>query len=88
MYRKSKPVKDQKLPEHNGDINDEKVVTTVVDENQGGTPQPIDIEIGERKKDEKQVQQHEKKDQVASACNQAENNNNNNNNINKEGEGI
>ncbi|TKY73685.1 Bidirectional sugar transporter SWEET15 [Spatholobus suberectus] len=57
MYRNNKPVKDQKLPEHEGDIdNNENVAPTVTDDNQEVNPQAGDIEIGE-KKEEKQDQQ-------------------------------
>ncbi|XP_061349534.1 bidirectional sugar transporter SWEET14-like [Gastrolobium bilobum] len=55
IYRKNKPVSDQKLPEQKRDINDENVNTTVTNVNQEVIPQPVDIEIGE-----KQVQQPEK----------------------------
>ncbi|OIW19920.1 hypothetical protein TanjilG_30834 [Lupinus angustifolius] len=46
LYRKNKPVKDQKLPEHEGDINNEEKQEEM-------NPQNRDIEIGV-KKEEKQ----------------------------------
>ncbi|KAK7291532.1 hypothetical protein RIF29_06755 [Crotalaria pallida] len=78
MYRKQKPVNDQKLPEHKGDINDiENEVSAVVTNNEKKevTPaQTVAIEIGDdgKKKEEKQVQDEPEKKQ-----NQTEHNNSN-----------
>ncbi|RDX75825.1 Bidirectional sugar transporter SWEET15 [Mucuna pruriens] len=89
MYRKNKPVKDQKLPEHKGDIeNGENVAPTVTGENQEVNPQGGDIEIVE-KKEEKQDQQPEKKHDQTELNNNNNNMNEDNNNVNhnKTGEG-
>lgn len=79
IYRKSKPVKDRKLPEHKGDINDENVVSAMTNDNQDVNviPRTVDIEIGEEK-EEKQVHQEpeKKQEQVANARDQTEDNNN------------
>ncbi|XP_027356745.1 bidirectional sugar transporter SWEET12-like [Abrus precatorius] len=64
MYRNKKPVKDEKLPEHKGDINnDENVVPSVTDENEQGVG---DIEIGGKKeeKEDEQPEPEKKQDQV------------------------
>ncbi|OIW00248.1 hypothetical protein TanjilG_27499 [Lupinus angustifolius] len=71
MYRKQKPVKDQKLPEHKGDINDENLASTVTNTNHEVIPQLVEIEIGEEKKEQKQVQDEPEKNQ-----DQTERNNN------------
>lgn len=84
IYRNSKPVKDQKLqPEHKDDIiiNDIENANAII--GQEVIPKPVvDIETGEKKEDQKQVDQRaEKKEQdqlVANARNQTEHNNNNN----------
>lgn len=96
MYRKSTPVKDQKLPEHKGDINNENVAPTVTDDQQEVSPQPGDIEIGEKREENKQDQQQQqqpdqkkKEDQLAHDQTELNNNNNiniNNDNNNKTGE--
>lgn len=60
IYRNSKPVNDQKLPEHKNDINNGEVniVSTVTGENQPqqevlNIPQPVvDIETGVKKEEE------------------------------------
>ncbi|KAK7318312.1 hypothetical protein RJT34_03011 [Clitoria ternatea] len=44
IYRKNKPVKDQKVPEHKDDV--------VNDENGNTTQGTVDIEIGEKKQDQ------------------------------------
>ncbi|QCD78745.1 Bidirectional sugar transporter SWEET10-like [Vigna unguiculata] len=54
MYRNNKSVKDEKLPEHKGDIgNNENAAPTVSGENQEQevNPNAGDIEIGEKKED-------------------------------------
>lgn len=63
IYRKNTPVKDQKLPEHKGNIiNGENMTnTTLSDENQ---KEFVEIEIGEKKeKEEKPVHGTEEKKQ-------------------------
>ncbi|CAJ1975101.1 unnamed protein product [Sphenostylis stenocarpa] len=64
MYRNNKPQKDEKLPEHKGEIeNSENVAPTVTDENeeQEMNPHAGDIEIGEKKEEKKEGQQLEEK---------------------------
>ncbi|KAK7358681.1 hypothetical protein VNO77_00619 [Canavalia gladiata] len=73
IYRKNKPVKDQKLPEHKDDIvNDENGNRTGSGEDlQGSASGGVDIEIGEKK-----VQEAEKKqEQGVNARDQTEHNN-------------
>ncbi|KAJ1377496.1 SWEET sugar transporter [Sesbania bispinosa] len=76
MYRNNKPVQDQKLPEHKGDINN---IAPTVDEKQQQqviSPQQGDIEIGEKQPDD---DEKKKQDQVVAAQShdQTELNNNN-----------
>lgn len=71
MYRNNKPVKDQKLPEHKGDINSNENVAQ--QEDQVTHQQNGDIEIGE-KKEEKQEEQNKKQDH--NVQDQTEHNNN------------
>lgn len=55
MYRNNKTLKDEKLPEHKGDIdNNENVAPTVSAENQEQevNPQAGVVEIGEKKEDQ------------------------------------
>lgn len=87
MYRKNKPVQDQKLPEHKGDIIENVVVAVVTDEKKQevSVPQPGDIEnIGEKKeeKQDDQQQPEEKKKQDQVVANDKTEHNNNNVNIN------
>jgi len=75
MYRNNKTPKDEKLPEHKGDVdNNENVAPTVSGENQEleVNPHAGDIEIGEKKEEQVAEEKHDK----------TESNNNNNNNVN------
>ncbi|XP_020237078.1 bidirectional sugar transporter N3 [Cajanus cajan] len=75
IYRKNKPVKDEKVPEQKDDVtnNDENANTTASD----GSGL-VDIELGE-KKEEKHVEKIEKKqEQVVNARDQTQLNNNSN----------
>ncbi|XP_057423282.1 bidirectional sugar transporter SWEET13-like [Lotus japonicus] len=72
IYRNNKPVQDEKLPQHKGDINNnnENVApATLSDEKQKeSAPQKGDIEFGEKIKEEKQVDpkvDEKKQEQVA-----------------------
>ncbi|XP_028766229.1 bidirectional sugar transporter SWEET12 [Neltuma alba] len=58
VYRNYKPPQDQKLPEHKGDIENGVVATvTTVEEKQVVISQPAgDIEVGEKKENDKQDQ--------------------------------
>ncbi|KAL2347074.1 hypothetical protein Fmac_001074 [Flemingia macrophylla] len=85
MYRNNKPVKDQKLPEHKGEIENEgNVGPTVIDEKQEPELKSLgegegDIEIGEKKKEENQDEESEKKHEDQAEPNNNKNTNNNNN---------
>ncbi|GAU26787.1 hypothetical protein TSUD_317850 [Trifolium subterraneum] len=58
MYRNSKPVNDEKLPEHKGDIiNNNELETTTTNNDE----KKIDIEIVEKKEEEKHEQVTEEK---------------------------
>lgn len=83
MYRNNKPMKDQKLPEHKGDIenNNENIAPTVSNENQEVNTDAGDIEIGEKKEEKKEDQQEPEKKHNQVAQDQTELNNNNKNNI-------
>ncbi|KAK7353775.1 hypothetical protein VNO80_19227 [Phaseolus coccineus] len=75
MYRNNKTLKDEKLPEHKGDINNnENVAPTVSGENQEQEVNPHAgvVEIGEKKEDQLAEEKPDK----------TELNNNNNNNLN------
>uniref|UniRef100_A0A368UMV9 Bidirectional sugar transporter SWEET n=1 Tax=Glycine max TaxID=3847 RepID=A0A368UMV9_SOYBN len=91
MYRNNKPVKDQKLPEHKGDIvdnNNESVIAPTVNgekQEQEVKPQGGIIETGEKKEennkqDQQQPEENKKFDQVVHE--QTKLNNKNTNNIN------
>ncbi|KAE9608597.1 hypothetical protein Lal_00020730 [Lupinus albus] len=74
IYRNNKPLKDQKLSEQQGGINNknEATITTVNEEKQEEVnPHNRDIEIGERKEEKEEVQPNKNQDQT-------ELNNNNN----------
>ncbi|KAH1135429.1 hypothetical protein GLYMA_05G202600v4 [Glycine max] len=75
IYRKSKPVKDQKLPEHkNHVVNDENASTAVSGENQGpNTTGFVDIEIGEKKQVQEQAEKKQDQ-QFVNARDQTEHN--------------
>ncbi|XP_020232894.1 bidirectional sugar transporter SWEET12 [Cajanus cajan] len=83
MYRNNKPSKDQKLPEHKGEIqNDENVAPTVTGEKQEqevNSQGEGDIEIGEKKKEEKLDEENEKKHDDQTELNKNTNDNDNNN---------
>ncbi|KAK7411017.1 hypothetical protein VNO78_02349 [Psophocarpus tetragonolobus] len=81
MYRKNKPVKGQKLPEHKGDIdNNENVTPTVNNDDQEVKPQGGDIEIGEKKEEKLEQQPEMKHDQLAQDQTELNNDNNSSNN--------
>ncbi|KHN23961.1 bidirectional sugar transporter SWEET12-like [Glycine soja] len=89
MYRNNKPIKDQKLPEHKGDIvESENVIAPTVNgekQEQEVKPQGGDIEIGEKKEennkqDQQQSVENKKLDQVAHDQTELNNNNINKNN--------
>lgn len=69
IYRNNKPVQDEKLPQHKGDINNnnENVApATLSDEKQKeSAPQKGDIEIGEKIKEENPKVDEKKQEQVA-----------------------
>ncbi|KAG5058527.1 hypothetical protein AAZX31_05G189000 [Glycine max] len=75
IYRKSKPVKDQKLPEHKDHVvNDENASTAVSGENQGpNTTGFVDIEIGEKKQVQEQAEKKQDQ-QFVNARDQTEHN--------------
>ena len=80
IYRNNKPVKDGKLPEQKGDI--ENTIIAVAEkqhQHQVNNSQPGDVEIGEKKEPEnnKQGESIKKLDQVI-ASNQTEHKNTNN----------
>lgn len=79
IYRKNKPVKDQKLPEHKDDVaNDENVNTAVSGENRGANATGfVDIEIGEKKQVQEQAEKKQDQ-QFVNARDQTEHNNNSN----------
>ncbi|KAL2347075.1 hypothetical protein Fmac_001075 [Flemingia macrophylla] len=86
MYRKNKPVEDQKLPEHIGEIEKEgNVGPSMIYEKQEPELKSLDegegdIEIGENKKEENQDEESEKKHEDQAEPNNNKNTNNNNNN--------
>ncbi|KAG5031891.1 hypothetical protein AAZX31_06G159300 [Glycine max] len=89
MYRNNKPIKDQKLPEHKGDIvESENVIAPTGNgekQEQEVKPQGGDIEIGEKKEennkqDQQQSVENKKLDQVAHDQTELNNNNINKNN--------
>ena len=91
MYRNNKPVKDQKLPEHKGDIvdnNNESVIAPTVNgekQEQEVKPQGGIIETGEKKEennkqDQQQSVENKKLDQVAHDQTELNKNNINKNN--------
>ncbi|KAK7316841.1 hypothetical protein RJT34_00596 [Clitoria ternatea] len=60
MYRNKKPAQDQKLPEHKGDINENRnVAQTTVSNNNQNQDEGVggDIEIPEKKEEEQQVEE-------------------------------
>ncbi|CAL0319816.1 unnamed protein product [Lupinus luteus] len=64
MYRKNKPVKDQKLPEQ-GDINNknEAIITVNEEKQEQVNPHNRDIEIGESKEEKEEEQPNKNQDQ-------------------------
>ncbi|KAF7839614.1 bidirectional sugar transporter SWEET12-like [Senna tora] len=57
MYRKNKPMKDEKLPEHKGDINNTE--NKVEEEKQEKQVEVVSVEIGEKKEDNKKQEEEE-----------------------------
>uniref|UniRef100_I1KBZ8 Bidirectional sugar transporter SWEET n=1 Tax=Glycine max TaxID=3847 RepID=I1KBZ8_SOYBN len=89
MYRNNKPIKDQKLPEHKGDIvESENVIAPTGNgekQEEEVKPQGGDIEIGEKKEennkqDQQQSVENKKLDQVAHDQTELNKNNINKNN--------
>ncbi|KAK7282092.1 hypothetical protein RIF29_10626 [Crotalaria pallida] len=79
MYRKNKPVKDEKLPEHNGDINNENVATTVTTEEKKeevDKAEKGDIEIGVKREEKQEEQLNKKQDHNIIVHDQTEHNKN------------
>jgi len=84
MYRNSKPVIDEKLPEHKGDIVDKEIESVVVP-SKTTNDENVDMVIVE-KKEEKQDEEHEEKEKKQEQVTQDKTkvkNENDNININK-----
>ena len=77
IYRKNKPAKDEKLPEHKDNVtNEENANTTLSGVNQGAnTVGFVDIEIGEKKGVKRVEEAGKKQDQVGNSRDQTEHNN-------------
>lgn len=78
MYRKNKPVQDQKLPEHRGDLINEN--NNVDQEKQ----EVVNIEITEKKEENQQQQQQHNQQEQQQQQKQPQNDNVSNNNEKKE----
>jgi solute carrier family 50 protein (sugar transporter) len=82
MYRKSKPVNDEKLPEHKGDIiinknefeptNDEKKIEVKVDieivEKKEEEKKQEQVVVTEEKSDKDKIDDNKKTEEVKSGC--------------------
>jgi len=80
IYRKHKPVKDQKLAEHKDNVtNEENANTAARSVNQGANAVAfVDVEFGEKKEVKKVEEAEKKQDQVGNSRDRTEHNNNNN----------
>jgi len=84
MYRNSKPVIDEKLPEHKGDIVDKEIENVVVPSKTTNDEKKLEVNVDMEKKDEKQDEEEKEKkqDQVTQDKTKVKNENDNIN-INK-----
>jgi solute carrier family 50 (sugar transporter) len=94
MYRNSKPVIDEKLPEHKGDIVDKEIENVVVPSKTTNDEKKLEVNVDivtVEKKEEKQDEEHDenekKQDQVTQDKTKVKNENDNIN-INKTEEKV
>lgn len=90
MYRNSKPVIDEKLPEHKGDIVDKEIENVVVPSKTTNDEKKLEVSVVDmvivEKKEEKQDEEHDEKEKKQDQVTQDKTkvkNENDNININK-----